>query len=195
MRNLIFGSTVWVIRVGLVSIIWTTQTSTMHFCAMYFCNVVYDRPWQSCVFQNCVESFGNFFFFRQKCFFLNNIYLQTVWKRSGGWLYDVTFEFILSLESQTNDDTGWMDSNKRWATFSKLSCSNAPVVAVIIRLICSPGLTLFSLCLLVVHEHFDITFEVTEAATYIKLRHPKKNLLILFYISFSLCYQRCFISY
>lgn len=47
-----------------------------------------------------------------------------------------------------------------------------PAIAVNIRLICSPGLTLFSLCLLVVHEHF-ITFEVTKAATYIKLRHPK----------------------
>lgn len=66
-----------------------------------------------------------------------------------------------------------------------LSClaGNTPAVAVILRLICSPGLTLFSLCLLVVHEHFDITFEVREAATDIKLRHPKK-LLILFYISF-----------
>lgn len=194
MRNLIFGSTVWVIRVGLVSIIWTTQTSTMHFCAMYFCNVVYDRPWQSCVFQNCVESFGNFFFFRQKCFFLNNIYLQTVWKRSGGWLYDVTFEFILSLESQTNDDTGWMDSNKRWATFSKLSCSNAPVVAVIIRLICSPGLTVF-----IVSASSSWTFRHnvwSNRSSYLHLTETsKKNLLILFYISFSLCYQRCFISY
>lgn len=76
-----------------------------------------------------------------------------------------------------------------------LSClaGNTPAVAVILRLICSPGLTLFSLCLVVVNEHFDITFEVREAATDIKLRHPKT--FNTFLHIFSLCYQRCFISY
>lgn len=64
---------------------------------------------------------------------------------------------LFCLKSQINDDTSWMDGINRWA-ISSLSClaGNTLAVAVIIRLICSPGLTLFSLCLLVVHEHFDI---------------------------------------
>lgn len=49
--------------------------------------------------------------------------------------------------------------------------NNTPATAAVIRLICSPGLTQFSLCLLV-HKHFNVMFGVTEA-TCIKLRHPK----------------------
>lgn len=63
-----------------------------------------------------------------------------------------------------------------------------PATAVIIRLMCSPGLALFSLCLLVVHKHFNLTSEVTEAATRIKLRHPKT--FNTFLHIFSLCYQK-----
>lgn len=78
--------------------------------------------------------------------------------------------------------TSWMDSNIRWALFSTLSCSNTPVLAVITRLIYSPGLTLFSLCLLVVHEHF--WHNVWSNKQLLTLNWDIQKLLILFYISF-----------
>lgn len=61
--------------------------------------------------------------------------------------------------------------------FSPSCLAVTSAVALLIRLMCSPGFTPFSLCLLVVHEHFSLTDGVTEAATHIKL--TSKRLLIV----------------
>lgn len=58
--------------------------------------------------------------------------------------------------------------------FSPSCLAVTPAVALLIRLMCSPG---FSLCLLVVHEHLRLTDGVTETATHIKL--TSKRLLIV----------------
>ncbi len=97
--------------------------------------------------------------------------------------------FCLSSHKPMMTQVEWIITKDGLFSLSCLA-GNTPAIAVIIRLIRSPGLTLFSLCLLVVHEHFNISFEVTEAATYIKLRHPKT--FNTFLHIFSLCYQKVF---
>lgn len=61
--------------------------------------------------------------------------------------------FILSQVPSMTTQVEWMVSK------DGLSClaGNTLAIAVYIRLIRSSGLTLFSLCLLVLHEHFDIS--------------------------------------
>lgn len=65
-------------------------------------------------------------------------------------------------------------------------------IAVYIRLIRSSGLTVFIVS--ASNSLTFLTFQLTEAATHIKMRHPKKNFNTFLHI-FSLCYQRCSISF
>lgn len=192
MRNLIFGSSVWVIRIGLNHINYPNIHDA--FLRYVFCNVVYYRPWQSRVFQNSVKFIWYLFnwiilILGNNVSSLHHVYLQIV--RSTGCLYVTFWIHFVSSHKPMMTQVEWKITKDGLFSLSCLA-GNTPALAVVIRLICSPGLTLFSLCLLVVHKHF-ITFEVTEAATYIKLRHPKT--FNTFLHIFSLCYQRCFISY
>lgn len=64
--------------------------------------------------------------------------------------------------------------------FSPSCLAVTPAVALLIRLMYSPG---FSLCLLVVHEHLSLTVGVTEAATHIKLTSKRCQFKDIFWMS------------
>lgn len=64
--------------------------------------------------------------------------------------------FILSQVMSMTTQVEWMVSKDGLIPLSCLA-GNTLAIAVYIRLIRSSGLTLFSLCLLVLHEHFDIS--------------------------------------
>lgn len=57
----------------------------------------------------------------------------------------------------------------KWANLRHIA-GNTLAIAVIVRLMRSPGLTV--LCLLVGHEHFDM---FNKSSYFIKMRHPKKK--------------------
>lgn len=147
MRNLIFGSTVWVIRVDLVfsQQLQTSTTITASLRYVSYC-VVYYRPLQSCLPE--LRGLKLWIFWFQAKRLLADCMIKI------GWLFVCCHFYLIWVTNQ------WWHKLNGWYYKKKIKknclAGNTLALAVIIRLTCSPGLTLFSSCLLVVHEHFDI---------------------------------------